>query len=41
MEVDKYVKMVYGSWEKMGKRFAEVKRESLVAAERLLDGPNR
>jgi len=25
----------------MGKRFAEVKRESLAAAERSLDGPNR
>ena len=41
MGVDKYVKRAYGSWKKMGKRFAEVKRESLATAERLLDGANR
>jgi hypothetical protein len=41
MEIEGYVKTVYGSWDKMGKRFAEVKKESLAAAEKILDGSNR
>ena len=41
MEVDEYVKTVYGSWEMMGKRFAKVKKESLAAAEKIFDGSNR
>lgn len=41
MGIDEYVKTVYGSWDKMGKRFAEVKKESLAAAEKILDGSNR
>ena len=37
-----YVKTVYGSWDAMGKRFAEVKKESsLAAADTILDGSNR
>jgi hypothetical protein len=27
MGIEGYVKTVYGSWDKMGKRFAEVKKE--------------
>ena len=30
-----------GSWGLMEKRLAEVKKESLAAAEKILDGPNR
>ena len=41
MEVDEYVKTVYGSWDTMGKRFAEVKKESLADVEKILDGSNR
>jgi hypothetical protein len=41
MGIDKYVKTVYGSWDVMGKRFAEVKKESLAAAEKILDGSTR
>ena len=41
MQIDEYVKTVYDSWEMMGKRFAEVKKESLAAAEKILDGSNR
>lgn len=41
MEINEYVKTVYGSWNVMGKRFAEVKKESLAAAEKILDGSNR
>jgi hypothetical protein len=33
--------MVYGSWDVMGKRFAEVKKGSLVAADKIFDGSNR
>ena len=41
MQIDEYVKTVYDSWEMMGKRFAEVKKESLAAAEKILEGSNR
>ncbi|MCK4733048.1 MAG: hypothetical protein KAT65_11380, partial [Methanophagales archaeon] len=41
MEVDGYVKTVYGSWDVRGKMFAEVKKESLAAAEKIFDGSNR
>ena len=41
MEIEEYVKMVYSSWDAMGKRFAEVKKESLAAAEKILEGSNR
>ncbi len=41
MEVDEYVKTLYGSCDTMEKRFAEVKKESLAAAEKILDGSNR
>ena len=41
MEIDEYVKTGYGSWDVMGKRLAEVKKESLAAAEKILDGSNR
>ena len=41
MEIGEYVKMVYGSWEMMGEKFAEVKKGSLAAAEKIFDGPNR
>jgi hypothetical protein len=35
-------KMVYGSWDVMGKRFAEVKKGSLAAAaDKIFDGSNR
>ena len=40
MEIDDYVKNVYGSREMVGKRFSEVKNVSLAAAEKLLSGPN-
>ncbi|HJH25760.1 MAG TPA: hypothetical protein C5S37_03080 [Methanophagales archaeon] len=40
-DVEEYVKTVYGSWDVMGKRFAEVKKESLAAAEKIFDGFNR
>ena len=41
MEIEEYVKMVYGSWDVMGKRFAEVKKGSLAAADKIFDGSNR
>jgi hypothetical protein len=41
MEIEEYVKMVYGSWDVMGKRFAKVKKGSLAAADKIFDGPNR
>lgn len=41
MGIGGYVKTVYGSWEMVGKRFAEVKKESLAAAEKILEGSNR
>ena len=41
IEIDDYVKTVYGSWDAMEKRFAEVKKESLAAADKILDGSNR
>jgi hypothetical protein len=41
MGIDEYVQTVYRSWDVMGKRFDEVKKESLAAAEKILDGSNR
>jgi hypothetical protein len=41
MEIDEYVKTLYGSWDMMEKRLAEVKKESLAVAEKILDGSNR
>lgn len=41
MEIEEYVKMVYGSWDVIGKRFAEVKKGSLAAADKIFDGSNR
>jgi hypothetical protein len=41
MEIDEYAKTLYGSWDTMGKRFAEVNEDSLAAAEKILDGSNR
>ena len=40
MEIEEY-KMVYGSWDEMGKRFAEAKKGSLAAADKIFDGSNR
>jgi hypothetical protein len=41
MEIEEYVKTVYGSWDMMGKKFAEAKNGSLVVAEKIFDGSNR
>lgn len=40
MNVSEYVRLVYGSWESMGKRFSEVNEESLERADLLLQGYN-
>ena len=40
MKIPEYVRMVYGSWECMGKRFSEVNEESLKLADLLLQGYN-
>lgn len=40
MDIDTYVRMVYGSWECMGKRFSEVDKKSLERADLLLQGYN-
>jgi hypothetical protein len=41
MEIEEYVKMVYGSWNVMGKMFAGVKKGYLAAADKIFDGSNR
>ena len=40
MNIPEYVRMVYGSWECMGKRFSEVDKKSLEQADLLLQGYN-
>jgi len=40
MKIPEYVRMVYDSWECMGKRFSEVNEESLKLADLLLQGYN-
>jgi hypothetical protein len=38
MKIPEYVRLVYGSWEGMGKRFFEVDEKSLERADLLLQG---
>lgn len=40
MNIPEYVRMVYGSWDGMGKRFSEVDEKSLERADLLLQGYN-